>query len=136
MLNEVLYTSTLSFNLISISRIDDSGGSATFTGSKCVIKDAASQMIGRILKTRGLYLVVHEHNTATSVNTATNALEELTEEEAHHRFGHIAVCSICELISKGFITGIRLIKSDDQKPCKACIRAKLTRKPVLANHQG
>ncbi|KAI0323244.1 hypothetical protein GY45DRAFT_1207678, partial [Cubamyces sp. BRFM 1775] len=122
--------------LISISRIDDSGGSATFAESECVIKDATGQTIGRIPKTRGLYLVVRERDTAASANTATDALEELTEEEAHRRFGHIAIRSIRELVSKGFIMGIRLIKSADRKPCEACIRAKLTRKPVPAVRQG
>ncbi|OJT11681.1 Retrovirus-related Pol polyprotein from transposon TNT 1-94, partial [Trametes pubescens] len=134
-LTDVLYTPALGFNLISVGRIDDAGCSATFAGGQCVILDAHGTTIGRVPKTRGLYVVVREREPPAA-NTATDTVEELTEDEAHRRFGHIAIRSIRELVANGFITGVKLTKSSKTTPCEACVRAKSTRKPVPDERQG
>ncbi|OJT04896.1 Retrovirus-related Pol polyprotein from transposon TNT 1-94, partial [Trametes pubescens] len=109
--------------------------SATFAGGQCVILDAHGTTIGRVPKTRGLYVVVREREPPAA-NTATDTVEELTEDEAHRRFGHIAIRSIRELVANGFITGVKLTKSSKTTPCEACVRAKSTRKPVPDERQG
>ncbi|OJT06204.1 Retrovirus-related Pol polyprotein from transposon TNT 1-94, partial [Trametes pubescens] len=134
-LTDVLYTPSLGFNLISVGRIDDAGCSATFADGQCIIVAEDGQTIGRIPKSRGLYLVTRERETPAA-NAAVDTPEELTEDEAHCRFGHIAIRSIRELVSKGFITGVKLVRSGNSKPCEACIRAKSTRKHVPTERQG
>ncbi|KAJ2959670.1 hypothetical protein NUW54_g14468 [Trametes sanguinea] len=81
-LSGVLYTPSLGFNLISVGRIDDAGCTATFAGGECVILNPDGQTMGCIPKSRGLYVVVREREPAAA-NAASDATEELTEDEAH-----------------------------------------------------
>ncbi|CDO78107.1 hypothetical protein BN946_scf184638.g3 [Trametes cinnabarina] len=149
-LTGVLYTPALGFNLISVGRIDDAGYAVTFAGGECVISDTKGKTVGRIPKKKGLYAVAREHESnswdavagtacaleSNSANAASDALEEVSESDAHSHFGHIAICVIRELVSNGYIKGIKLVKSGDAVPCKACVRAKLTCKPVPSERQG
>ncbi|RPD55063.1 hypothetical protein L227DRAFT_477366, partial [Lentinus tigrinus ALCF2SS1-6] len=121
--------------LVSIGRIDDAGFSTTFAGGECVIVDAEGDTIGRIPKRGGLYMVVREREEAAA-NVAADALQEVPEDEAHCIFAHTPIRVIRELVAKGFITGIKLVKPRKTTPCEACIRAKSTRKPVPTVREG
>lgn len=135
-LTDVLYTPDLGFNLVSIGRIDDAGYSATFSGGTCVISDAAGNPVGNIPKDRGLYMVTRERPAAAGAHAAASTIDKLTEMEAHRRLGHIPIRAIRELVSKGFVSGIELTKSDEDQACDACVRAKSTRKSVPATREG
>ncbi|OSD05206.1 hypothetical protein PYCCODRAFT_1342504, partial [Trametes coccinea BRFM310] len=121
--------------LISVGRIDDAGYAVTFASSECVISDTKGKIVGRIPKKKGLYAVAREHES-NSWDAAASTACEVSESDAHSRFGHIAIRAIRELVSNGYIKGIKLVKSGDTVPCEACVRAKLTRKPVPSERQG
>ena len=134
-LTNVLYAPDIGYNLISVGRIDDAGYTTTFSGGHCVIADDAGNTVGRIPKSGGLYVVRREReDTATAA--AAPAVEEISEMEAHRRLGHLPIRAIRELVSRGFITGIKLVASNESPVCEACIRAKSTRKPVPAKREG
>lgn len=133
-LTQVLYTPALGFNLVSISRIDDAGYSAMFSGGKCILADKDGRTVGTIPKSRGLYLITHPRSTG-SANAAAK-VEKLTVMDLHRRLGHIAPRAIWELVSRGHVTGIALLPSSELEMCEVCIRAKSTRKPVPAVREG
>ncbi|PIL37456.1 transcription factor [Ganoderma sinense ZZ0214-1] len=137
-LKDVLYTPDLRYNLISVGRIDDAGFQTTFADGNCIIVDPEGQTVGRIPKTGGLYLVRRERDDGATTAAAATApvVETLTEMEAHRRFAHIPIRAIRELVSRGFITGVKLVPSTEPNVCEACIRAKSTRKPVPAKREG
>ncbi|RDX39381.1 hypothetical protein OH76DRAFT_1424369, partial [Lentinus brumalis] len=68
--------------LVPLVRIDDAGYATTFAGGECVIVDAEGKTMGRVPKTRGLYVVMHERD-APQANAASDKVEELTEMQAH-----------------------------------------------------
>ncbi|EIW56323.1 uncharacterized protein TRAVEDRAFT_91226, partial [Trametes versicolor FP-101664 SS1] len=121
--------------LISVGRIDDAGYATTFAGGKCVIIDTEGNTVGTIPKKGGLYVVRRERDDSEPTAAATT-VEEITEMEAHRRFAHVPIRAIKELISRGFITGIKLAPSKEPHTCEACIRAKSTRQPVPSVREG
>ena len=54
-LTQVLYTPALSFMLISVGCIDDTGYWSTFGGGMCQIKTSDGTLIGNVLKSGGVY---------------------------------------------------------------------------------
>jgi GAG-pre-integrase domain len=46
--------------------------------------------------------------------------------DLHCCMGHIAHHTTQELITKGLVTGLKIVTSDEPEECKACIKAKLT----------
>ena len=137
-LKNVLFTPEVSYNLISVGRIDDAGFTATFTDGQCIIVGPEGSTVGRIPKTGGLYLVCRERVNGAEAPAAAAALkvEALTEIEAHRRFAHIPVRVVHELVARGFITGVKLVPSKEPLTCEVCIRTKTTRKPVPIKHEG
>ncbi len=71
-----------------------------------------------------------------STHTSAPKVKHIPEMEAHCRFGHIPVRAIREMITKGFITGVELIPSGEDRQCEACICAKSTCKPVPSRQEG
>ncbi|OSX62684.1 hypothetical protein POSPLADRAFT_1141691, partial [Postia placenta MAD-698-R-SB12] len=67
---------------------------------------------------------------------AAIATEHLSMMDLHRRLGHIAPRAVCDLVAKGFVTGVKLVHSDEPEVCEACIHAKSTRKPVPKERQG
>jgi GAG-pre-integrase domain len=56
--------------------------------------------------------------------------------DLHRRMGHIAPRTAHELVTKGLVTGLKIIPSDEPEECEACIKAKLTRQEIPKVHQG
>jgi hypothetical protein len=120
------------FTLVSIGRIDGAGYYSTFGGGRCIIKDNTGKIIGDIPKSRNLYRVVHEPPN----ESASIAIEKLTVNELHRRMNHISKTIAKRLVSKGFVTGIRLDLTVPDKFCESCAHAKSTCKPIPAEHEG
>ncbi|PIL29342.1 hypothetical protein GSI_09393 [Ganoderma sinense ZZ0214-1] len=134
-LRRVLYAPELRYNLVSVGRIDDAGFTTTFASGECVITDHNGATVGHIPKSHGLYIVEREHTEGGSAQAAV-ADEQLTIMELHRRLGHIAPRAIRELIAKGYITGVKIIPSDESLTCEACVHAKATRRPVPKEREG
>ena len=131
-LTEVLFSLEVGYTLESIGCLDELGLSTTFAEGFCTIKGSDGETIGRIPRTsKGLYRVVHEHETA---NAAT---ETVTVMELHRRYGHIAPSVAHHLVENGLVSGL---KFDDTKDggtfCKSCIYVKATRKPIMKICEG
>ncbi|GBE79998.1 hypothetical protein SCP_0212000 [Sparassis crispa] len=133
-LTRVLYTPAITFNLISIGHIDDAGCTVTFSGQRCKIHDCDGHLLGMIPKMKGLYTVVHQHEKLSTY--AARHVKKLTVMQLHCLMGHIAPCAVRELVMKGLVHGVELVKSDEPELCEVCIRAKSTRRPVPKEHEG
>ena len=50
--------------------------------------------------------------------------------------GHIAPCAAQKLVTKGLVTGLKIVASNESEKCKACIKAKLTCQEIPKVCQG
>ncbi|KIL53785.1 hypothetical protein M378DRAFT_93545, partial [Amanita muscaria Koide BX008] len=96
-LTHVLYTPTVSFNLISIGRIDDASYFATFGRGQCAINDPSGGLVGVVPK--------------------------ISLWDLHIHMGHIAPKAVRDLVRCGIIVGVELIDVDEDLECEACILA-------------
>jgi hypothetical protein len=69
-LRNVLYTPAVGFSLVSISRIDDAGFSATFGGQRCTIYNKNGDIVGSIAKSQNLYRIIRQPTQVGSSNVA------------------------------------------------------------------
>ena len=118
----------MAFTLISISRLDKAGFSATFHKGMCTIKNLSNQTVATIPHTNGLYKIVatSPSNKAETANTVSG---KMSISEAHRKLGHISYSAIKHMISNGFITGIELDSNSKPDFCKACAKAKSAQQP-------
>ena len=58
LLKDTIYTSDMTFTLISVSHLDEVNGSAIFSSGMCTIKSAASHIVTTILHANGLYHII------------------------------------------------------------------------------
>jgi hypothetical protein len=130
-LTEVLYSPEVSYILVSVGRLNDLGFIMTFGNGKCTICRPDGNIIGGVPKSSsGLYHVEHETDTA-------NAIEFITLDKFHHRMGHVSPEIAHQLITKGFVTGVKLNNSPAELTfCESCIYAKATRKFIPKVCQG
>jgi Pol polyprotein, beta-barrel domain/Integrase core domain/GAG-pre-integrase domain len=132
-LTEVLYSPEVGYTLVSIGRLDDAGFAITFADGKCVIREQGGRPVGTVPKAgHGLYCVSHEHDTANS------AEDVLTLDQFHRQMGHISPETIKRLVTKGFVTGVKLETLPTGEPffCESCVYAKATCKPVPKVREG
>lgn len=127
-LTEVLYSPEVGYTLISMGKLDDHGFSATFADGKCTIRGPDGDPVGEVPKTKGgLYRVdrggVEEEGVA--------AVETISLDQLHRRMGHISPKVARHMVTKGFVTGVKLDNEGLQDIfCESCVYAKATRKPV------
>ena len=131
-LTEVLFSLEVGYTLMSIGCLDELGLLTTFAEGFCTIKGSDGETIGRIPHTsKGLYRVVHEHETANA------AAETVTVMELHRRYGHIALSVAHCLVENGLVSGL---KFDDMKDrgtfCESCVYVKAMCKPIAKIHEG
>lgn len=132
-LTKVLYSPEVGYTLISMGRLDDHGFSATFADGKCTIRGPDGDLVGEVPKTnRGLYRVdrggVEEDGVA--------AVETVSLDQLHRRMGHISPKVARHMVTKGFVTGVKLDNEGLQDIfCESCVYAKATRKPVTKKRE-
>ncbi|TFY73928.1 hypothetical protein EWM64_g10085 [Hericium alpestre] len=107
MLRNVLYTPSIAFMLVFISRIDESHFSTTFRDGQCQIRSPNGTVIARIPRTNNLYKFVCPTNTKVTHALAAIAPAEanltLSAAELHCRLGHMSIDAAKSLIRKGTI---------------------------------
>ena len=75
-LTKVLFSLEVGYTLVSIGRLDELGLSTTFAEGFCTIKGSDGETIGQIPHTsKGLYRVVHEHETANAATETVTVME-------------------------------------------------------------
>ena len=131
-LTEVLFSPEVGYTLVSIGRLDELGLSTTFAEGFCMIRRSDGETIGQIPRTlKGLYRVVHEHETANATD------ETVTVMELHQRYGHIAPSVACWLVENGLVGGLKFDESKDGGTfCESCVYAKATHKPIAKIQEG
>ena len=113
----------MAFTLISISRLDKAGFSATFHKGMCTIKNPSNQTVATFPHTNGLYKIIAT-SSLNKAKTADMVSRKMFISEAHRKFSHISYLAIKHAISNGFITGIELDSNSKPNFCKACAKAK------------
>jgi len=126
-LTSVLYTPSIGVTLVSVGCIDDAGYMCLFGNRHCEIHRSDGELVGVILKRQALYQVIRD---VEKPSAHVARLTKITVMDLHHHMGHIAPHAACELVTKGLVTGLKIISSDKPEECEACIKAKLTCKEI------
>ena len=130
-LKEALYTPDHSDNLLSIGRIDRSGGRIIFGDLKAVIYDNKNnEVVDGNITTNQLYLLNIYHktkNTESSNNTTIN--EKKTWKEWHCKFGHVSITGLQKLLAGNLVDDFDIDINSAIGDCDACIQAKHSHAP-------
>lgn len=124
LLKDVLHAPSMSYTLISVSKITASGCAVVFRGHTCKIYNKANKLIGEIPKENGLY------GTRVNLEHAATTIEQISVDDLHRRMGHISMQAARDLVEKNLVSGIKLKVNGISRPCDSCEYAKTTRKPI------
>ena len=118
----------MAFSLISISRLNRAGYSATFNKGMCTIRNPQSKTIAIIPHSDGLHKIVTTKQAAKS-DTANAATGKMSISNAHRKLRHISCLAIKHAVTKGLIEGIDLDLNSKPDFCEACAKAKFVCQP-------
>ncbi|CAA7262638.1 unnamed protein product [Cyclocybe aegerita] len=124
-LRDVLHVPEALNGLISVSRLDETGGYPIFRKGKVILKNKDDTTIGTGHTANRLYLMNAraELPGMEKANLATPT--KLTWDQWHRRFGHIAISSLQKLEQEALVNGMSVDQSSIPSPlCEACIQAK------------
>ena len=113
----------MAFTLISIGKCDDANYCTEFGDQKCTIKNSAGRILLQALKLYGLYRIDHQLAPQKSYHS-------LSAMEMHKKLGHISQKFMRYLLNQGMILGIEMKSMNDKSTCDACIKSKITCKPL------
>ena len=123
-LADVLYVDNLYHNLISISQLSDKGMNVVFDSEICKIIDTSTGKVVFTGKRKGnIYTLSFDDVTISRCLVAT-------EEEAvlwHRRLAHASMHLLEKLETNELVRGLPHQKFKNNKVCKACSMAKLSR---------
>jgi hypothetical protein len=129
-LRDVLYVPNAPNCLLSLSRLDDSGGYVHFKHGKCALYDKKNVIIGTGSKIGGLFLLNARAQLLGQERTNYAASQKLSWDQWHRRFGHISITSLERLDREKMVNGMSIdYASIPSKSCEACIQAKQAHKP-------
>ena len=124
-----LHTPSLNANLVSISAFDKTGLTATFGGSRGVIRksDGTAVLVAKL--ERGMYLVdelAKGDNTPTALRSSS---QPTSLEQWHQRLTHCSPSTILEMVSENLVDGLRVSARDLRGKCEDCVLGRQTRRP-------
>ena len=121
----VKFNSIFPKNLISISKLTDSGASAKFTGNRAVI-EYNGRIIMTAVKHNGLYYL--ERETQVTKDQMLVANDDMSPTELiHNRIGHIENTALKQLLTHEAIKRLAAVKEDKLKHCETCSISKVHR---------
>ena len=123
-----IHAPEMAFTLISISRFNKAGFSATFHKGMCTIKNSSNQTVATIPHTDSLYKIIAT-SSSNKAETANTVSGKMSISKAHRKLGHISYLAIKHVIFNGFIVGIELDSNSKPDFCEACTKAKSARQP-------
>ena len=124
-----LHTPSLNANLISISAFDKAGLTATFGGSRGVIRksDGTAVLVAKL--ERGMYLVDESRNGGDSPTALRSTSQTTSLEQWHRRLTHCSPSTILEMVSGNLVDGLKLSARDLWGKCEDCVLGRQTRRP-------
>jgi len=122
-LTSVLYTPSISVTLILVGCIDDAGYMCSFGNGCCEICRSNGELVGIIQKRQALYQVIRDVDKPSAHTVKPTKIMVM---DLHHCMGHIAPHATHELVTKGLVTGLKIIPSNKPEECEACVKARLT----------
>ena len=137
---DIIYCPDAAQNLMSISKLDITGGYALYKGGQVTLyaPDNSIIAIGSLLG-KLYYLNVRAQQKPKPREAAHFATHKrpLTLDEWHRVFGHISIQAIQDLAKKGMVTGLRIDpKSKLSLTCTACIQGKAKHTPISKHSSG
>lgn len=137
-LKNVRYAPNASINVVSESRMDDSGCTITVRGGMCKIYNPSGELIGTGSKTGQLYSLncvpimppapAADHAFLTTATTISSSRHALDINLWHRRLAHCGESRVRKLFRKKMVRGAKLADGELQ-PCLGCAKGKHKRQP-------
>ena len=99
-LHDVLYVPKLAYNLISVTKVSQTGKVVKFTKLACYVLDKNHKIVAKATRIGSLYQLDHKsnHQRASIVKHP-----EIKEDVWHRRYGHLGVSSLQKLANKNLV---------------------------------
>ena len=124
-LRKVLWIPKLSHNLLSVSRVSETGKTVAFDDSGCEITNADGKCIAYASKTGDLYCL----NLCRDQQSLNLATEKNKERLWHRRYGHFCEQSLQKLAKKELVDDFDYDTRNSIGFCEVCIGGKHHRSP-------
>ena len=129
-LRDTLYAPKAVNNLLSLSRLDEEGGTAHINDGQIILSDKNHHIIAIGKCVRRLYVL--DARTKDKTNELSNtAQQRLTWDTLHRKYGHIGITGLKYLIKNQLVDGINIDENSSMPKCEACIQGKQTRHSFL-----
>lgn len=125
--NDVLYVPGMADNLISVSKLTDSGIIVTFSGNDCTAYKG-NKLVFSALKEAGIYRL--QADTVPGTLRAQAAKENENNCDLwHRRLGHLNYDSLIRMSHGQIVSGIPRLQRQEKHQCEDCLTAKQPRRP-------
>ena len=122
--------------LMSLSKIDDGGGSVNFKDGLCWIRNG-DKITGKEYKSQRLYLLHARAILTKRERENYTSTENLSWDHWHCHYGHISISPLQMLKREKLVNGLNIDQlSIPSSTCKACIKAKQTHWPFPAEAEN
>ena len=119
-LKDVLFVPELSYNLLSVSKVIQTGKIMKFIASECTILNGNQ----RIVATASLIGSLYHLNVTDEREVAHAAVKDSNEILWHRRYGHVGFRGLEILAANQMVDGFDYQKSSETKFCEPCIDGK------------
>ena len=119
---DTLHVPSLSFNLVSVSKVSEAGRVVRFLESGCEIVNSQSKVIATASRQGSLYFLDCERSERANV-------AKVSVDVWHRRYGHLNAQSLKQLSVEGMVNGFDYNKSSEISFCESCTEGKLHRSP-------
>ena len=126
---DVLFVPSLTYNLLSVSKLTETGNRMTFSEDQCMLKDSKERVLAIAYRNGNLY---HLNNTTISKNEAHLAASNASNAKLwHRRFGHLSEGNLAKLSRQSMVEGFTYKATSLHQTglCEPCITGKLHKTP-------
>ena len=131
-LENVTYAPTFKSNLISVSKIVDSGSEVTFKQNEAIIKQARTGMVIASVPRKGnLYIFNQHENNINNHNliATTTEKDKIDDKLWHYRMGHLSISGLNKIKSANAAVGSdKIVIHSENYVCEGCVMGKAHRK--------
>ena len=124
-LRDVLYVPRLAYNLVSVSKVADTGKTTKFDDARCRIVGQGGTLLAMATKVGSLYYLDCQGIVrGQQANSAEVKKPESKESVWHRRFGHLGVRNLQKLARDDMIDDFDFDASSDLTFCETCVGGK------------
>jgi len=128
-LPNVLYVPSAPNSLVSLTRLDESGGHAAMGNGIIQLYDKNQTLIAVGRRVERMYLLDVSTVTPPHDSSATEIVL-FTWTDWHRQFGHVGISGLQRTLTQNLVDGLNITPSDSPMPtCEACIQAKQAHAP-------